>query len=105
MTTYYVATLAAYVLVDAKNELDARERGYAALHDLYANDGRGGATITIRTVRPATDDEIELHGGNSSRSPGCQAKQPQTVVGHEANPPRPATWPTWANVGQHRPRA
>jgi hypothetical protein len=60
MTTYYVATLAAYVLVEAPNESDARERGYAALLDLYANDGRTGATIAIRTVRPATDDEIEL---------------------------------------------
>ena len=37
MTTYYVATLARYVLVDANNEFDARERGYAALHDLYAD--------------------------------------------------------------------
>jgi hypothetical protein len=60
MTTDYVATLARYVLVDAHNESDARERGYVALHDLYVNDGRAGATITIRTVRPATDDEMEL---------------------------------------------
>jgi hypothetical protein len=60
MTTYYVATLARYVLVDASNESDARERGYAALLALNANDGRAGATIAIRTVRPAADDEIEL---------------------------------------------
>jgi hypothetical protein len=53
MTTYYVATL-------ASNESDARERGYAALRDLYANDGRADAMIAIRTIRPATDDEIEL---------------------------------------------
>ena len=60
MSTYYVATLARYVLVGADNESDARERGYAALHDLYAADGSAGAAINIRTVRPATDDEIEL---------------------------------------------
>jgi hypothetical protein len=60
MTTYYVATLARYVLVDAANESDARERGYAALRDLYADDGRSSAEINIRTVRPATDDEIEF---------------------------------------------
>jgi hypothetical protein len=60
MTTYNVATLARYVLVDANNESDARERGHAALHDLYADDGRADAVINIRSVRPATDDEIEL---------------------------------------------
>ena len=60
MTTYYVATLARYVLVDADDEIDARERGFAALHDLYADDGRAGAVINIRTVRLATEDEIEL---------------------------------------------
>jgi hypothetical protein len=59
MTTYYVATLARYVLVDADTESDARQRGCAALHDLYADDGRAGAAINVRTVRPATDDEIE----------------------------------------------
>jgi hypothetical protein len=62
MTTFYIATLARYVLVDADNESDARERGFAALRDLYADDGRAGAAINIRTVRPATDDEIELQG-------------------------------------------
>ena len=60
MTTYYVATLARYVLVDAENELDARELGYAALRTLYASDGRREEAITVRTVRPATHDEIEL---------------------------------------------
>jgi hypothetical protein len=60
MTTYYVATLARYVLVDAKNELDAREQGNAALREMYAAGGRSGEAINIRTVRPATDDEIEL---------------------------------------------
>lgn len=63
MTTYFVATLARYVLVDAHNESDARERGYAALHDLYADlRERLGkdVPINILTVRPATEREIEL---------------------------------------------
>jgi len=34
MTTYYVATLARYVLVDAESEADARERGRASLREL-----------------------------------------------------------------------
>jgi hypothetical protein len=63
MTTYYVATLARYVLVDAENESDARERGHAALHELYADLrerlGRD-VPINIMTVRPGTGDEIEL---------------------------------------------
>lgn len=60
MTTYFVATLAYYVLVDSENEADARERGYVALGELYDADGWGGAAIDIRIVRLATDDEIEL---------------------------------------------
>lgn len=63
MTTYYVATLARYVLVNAANEHDARIQGLAALHELYADlRNRLGreVPIEIRTVRPATDDEIEL---------------------------------------------
>lgn len=63
MTTYYVATLARYVLVDAADETQARELGRAALHDLYADLrerlGRD-VPIEIRTVREATGDEIEL---------------------------------------------
>ena len=63
MTTYYVATLARHVLVDAENEDHARELGRAALHDLYADVrarlGRD-VPINILTVRPATGDEIEF---------------------------------------------
>jgi len=63
MTTYFVATLARYVLVEADNEHTARELGQAALHDLYADLrerlGRE-VPITILTIRPATEDEIEL---------------------------------------------
>ena len=54
MTTYYVATLAKYVLVEAQNEADARQRGLAALRELDASH-----SINIRTIRPATNDQIE----------------------------------------------
>jgi hypothetical protein len=65
MTTYYVATLARYVLVSAENETLARELGHAALHELYAEDRERlgkGAPINIVTIRPATSDEIEFWG-------------------------------------------
>ena len=55
MTTYYVATLARYVLVEAADAAQARERGEAALRELDAN-----LPINIRTVRQATGDEIEF---------------------------------------------
>jgi hypothetical protein len=63
MTTYYVATLARYVLVNAENETAARDLGFAALHDLYADlRQRWGEEVPleIRTIRPATSDEIDL---------------------------------------------
>lgn len=63
MKTYLVATIARYVLVDAENETQARELGRPALHDLYADVrerlGRNVPT-EIRTVREATDEEIQL---------------------------------------------
>ena len=37
MTAFYVATLARYVVIDAENEVQARERGAAALHELYVD--------------------------------------------------------------------
>jgi len=63
MTTYLVATLARYVLVEAANEDAARELGMPKLFELYVDLrtklGRD-VPINICTVRPATDDEIEL---------------------------------------------
>lgn len=63
MTTYYVATLARYVLVDANDETHARELGQVALHELYADLraklGRD-MPINIQTIRPASEDEIQL---------------------------------------------
>jgi len=63
VTTYLVATLARYVLVDAANEDEARAIGQVALHNLYADlRERLGkeVPINIRTVRPATEEEIDL---------------------------------------------
>ena len=57
MTTFYVATLARYVVVDAANETEARTLAIPALQAVQP--GRT-APIEIRTVRPATEDEIEL---------------------------------------------
>ena len=61
MTTYYVATLARYVLVEAASDAEARYRGHDALLELYAKDGAvDDVSINIRTVRPATEDEIQF---------------------------------------------
>ena len=63
MTTYLVATLARYVLVDAESESEARQLGQPALHALYADvRERLGkdVPIEIRTIREATQDEIDL---------------------------------------------
>ena len=60
MTTYYVATLASYVLVEAESKDTARERGRTALQDLYAERLSRDAPIVIRTVRRATPDEIDF---------------------------------------------
>lgn len=63
MTTFYVATLARYVLVDAADETEARTRGQAALYELYTDLRerlRRDVPIEIRTIRPAKDDEIAL---------------------------------------------
>jgi hypothetical protein len=63
MTTYYVATLAHYVLVEADTEEEAQDRARPLLEELRAGVARAGADrlpIRIRTVRPATADEIAL---------------------------------------------
>lgn len=63
MTTYYVATLARYVLVEAEDEPAAHAQGAIALHALYADlRARFGrdVPIEIQIVRPATAAEVEL---------------------------------------------
>ena len=62
MTTYYVATLSMWTLVDAADESAAREAALPGLQKLYAEAGsRIGRDfpIEILTVRPATQGEIE----------------------------------------------
>ncbi len=59
MTIYRVATLACYVLVEAENETEARQLGQSALEGRL-RDERRDAPVVIRTVRPASADEIEL---------------------------------------------
>lgn len=55
MAIYYVAILAKYVLDAAADEAEARRLGGIALESL-----RLRALIHIRTVRPATPEEIQL---------------------------------------------
>jgi uncharacterized protein (UPF0212 family) len=60
MTTYYVATHACFVLVDAANTDDALELGLASLRNLLAaQPGYVERPIEICACRPATADEIE----------------------------------------------
>lgn len=61
MTTYYVSSGFRYVIIDAEDEAAARIVGLEALHDdLQKHIGRD-APISIHTIRPATDDEIEMN--------------------------------------------
>jgi hypothetical protein len=53
MTTFYVATLSRYVLVEAATDDEARILAMPGLEAL-----RPGAPVDIRTVRLATDEEI-----------------------------------------------
>ena len=58
MNTYYVATMACYVLVEATDEAAARDAGRPALQALY-NERLGRVVpVEIRTVRLATPDEV-----------------------------------------------
>lgn len=57
MTMYYVATLSRYVLVDAPDDASAREVGLEALQTEHVE---RRTPLEIRTVRPATAEEIEF---------------------------------------------
>jgi hypothetical protein len=64
---FYVATLARFVLVEAENEAQARERGAAALEELYVELRRqfdAEMPVYILTVRPAVSDEVEFSRWN-----------------------------------------
>jgi hypothetical protein len=54
---YRVATLSRYVLVKAADETEAHQLGETALQELYPELMQ---KTTVRTVRLADDDEIEL---------------------------------------------
>ncbi len=64
MTTFYVATRARYVLVEAANETEARRLGQYALQNLRVRYDKAlglvAQPVAIQIVRPATDAEIEL---------------------------------------------
>ena len=90
MTTYFVATRARYVVVDAENEALARDRGQAALHELYADlRERLGREVPIEiyTVRPATTDEIDMR------------KWHNEMVAREANEMMSGFWGVWCVRG------
>ncbi len=78
MTTYLVATLSIYVLVDAQEEAEARVAAMPLLYEQYAalRERLGGdVPINILTVRPATTDEIGLmkwHNEMCARHAGYQ---------------------------------
>jgi hypothetical protein len=59
---YGVAAMVCYALVDTEKEGRARERGKAALEELYAapRQRHPGMHIEIRTVPPAIPDEIDF---------------------------------------------
>ncbi|TWT34987.1 hypothetical protein KOR42_53370 [Thalassoglobus neptunius] len=63
MTTFLVATLSRYVLVDAADEDQARQLAKPGLEELYAKERErfgNDFPIEILTVRPATQEEIDL---------------------------------------------
>lgn len=74
MKTYYVATLARYVIVEAKDEHAAREAGHAALHDLYAD---------LRE-RLGKSDNLEpsflSRATVATRTPGTKSTSPGTTA-------------------------
>lgn len=74
--TYYVATLARYVLIEADGDADARTAAVPALRALYAEFGwpTDDLASRIRTVRPATPEERELwhaHRAMMAAEGGC----------------------------------
>jgi hypothetical protein len=89
MPMYLVATLARYVLVGAESADEASELGLVALRVMYAEDGYDPDLVRIRTVRLATDRELELwndHLRLQAAPPGCE------FCRHEANRPADTFW-------------
>lgn len=80
MKKYLVATLAIYAIVDAKDEVEARLKGGAALYELYADvrERHGGEVpIVIQTIRLATESEIDLWDAHQKNLAREAARQPK----------------------------
>ena len=84
MTTFYVATLSQYVLVEAKDETAARAAAVPGLTARYAGFGLSPDDIAtrIRTVRPATADEIEFWQAHQTAVAQEQAVYLEARTGH-----------------------
>jgi hypothetical protein len=54
MTTFYVATLSTYVLVNAESEDEALQMGSERIREQF------GITAPVQIVRAATADEVRL---------------------------------------------
>lgn len=75
-TTWYVATLVRYVLVEAETEEEAQSKGRAALRGLYAKEIAGhDVPLDVRTVRPATAQEIDLVAWNAEAEARAAARR------------------------------
>ncbi|QDU28902.1 hypothetical protein ETAA8_40080 [Anatilimnocola aggregata] len=81
MTTPYVATRAQYVLVEAADETEATSLGQAALQALYAARLGKQVTISIRTIRPPTADEIQLQHWHNQMSAAEAVKRARRLAG------------------------
>ena len=113
MTIYLVATLVRYVLVEAEDETQACERGYAALCDLYADMRKAlgkEVPVTILTVRPATDAEIgqwnwhhEMLAGEGDEPMYLQPGQriELVMIVDDPDPIEPGTRGTVRRVAKH----
>ena len=60
MTTFYVATLARWVLVEANSPVEAINEGLAKLRQEQPD-------AVVRTVRPATAEEIEFNAWHQEK--------------------------------------
>jgi hypothetical protein len=72
MTTFYVTAGFRWVLVEAKNEIDAALVAVQPLQELFADviAKHPAYVVTIGLVRPATEDEIDFwnaHKANVER--------------------------------------
>ena len=82
MNTYYVATQARYILVEAESEADAFKLGLAMFYELYADIRKqlgNDVPVKIWTLRAATAQEIELSGEGGIVAEGTERTLPILV--------------------------